>query len=174
MNKTVIKTLSYIGAAINEGQTHLGVRRGPDYIRYSGVFDSLKAIYKLPEIVDYGNFSWESVPPEDRLRSPVKHLVNNLHILDPLLKNLNTKVRQIHEKNLDSNLILSVGGDHSISLATTHASLSVHPDLKVIWVGANPDFANPYMKNIPNRNYHGMTASHLTGEFDLPGFEWLK
>lgn len=96
MNKTVIKTLSYIGAAINEGQPHLGVRRGPDYIRYSGVFDSLKAIYKVPEIVDYGNVSWESVPPEDRLRDSTKHVVNNLHILDPLLQTLNSKVRSIH------------------------------------------------------------------------------
>jgi len=59
-------------------------------------------------------------------------------------------------------------------LATTNASLSVHPNLKVLWIGANPDFTNPYVKGIPNLNYHGMTASHLTGVFDLPGFTWLK
>lgn len=33
MNKTLIKKLSYIGAAINQGQTKTGVARGPDSIR---------------------------------------------------------------------------------------------------------------------------------------------
>lgn len=38
MNRTVLKTLLYIGAAIKEGQPHKGVERGPDLIRHSGVF----------------------------------------------------------------------------------------------------------------------------------------
>lgn len=33
MNKTVLKTLSYIGAAINEGQPLKGAKKGPDVIR---------------------------------------------------------------------------------------------------------------------------------------------
>lgn len=33
MNRTVLKTLSYLGAAINEGQPLKGVKRGPDVIR---------------------------------------------------------------------------------------------------------------------------------------------
>lgn len=38
MNRTLLKTLSYIGAAIKEGQPHKGVERGPDILRKSGLF----------------------------------------------------------------------------------------------------------------------------------------
>lgn len=61
MNKTVLKTLSYVGAAINEGQPLKGVKKGPDVIRESGLFETLKKIYQVPNIKDYGNVSIDSV-----------------------------------------------------------------------------------------------------------------
>lgn len=33
MNRTLVKTLSYIGAAINEGQPMLGAKKSPQVIR---------------------------------------------------------------------------------------------------------------------------------------------
>ena len=62
MNKTILKTLSYVGAAINEGQPLKGVKKGPDVIRESGLFETLKNIYHVPNIKDYGNISIDSVP----------------------------------------------------------------------------------------------------------------
>ncbi len=38
MNRTVLKSLSYLGAAIREGQPLKGVKKGPDVVRQSGVF----------------------------------------------------------------------------------------------------------------------------------------
>ena len=41
-NKTIIKSLSYIGAGICEGQALKGVAKGPDIIRNSGIFGHLQ------------------------------------------------------------------------------------------------------------------------------------
>lgn len=62
MNRTILKTLSYLGAAINEGQPLKGVIKGPDVIRQSGVFETLRKIYKIENIIDYGNISFASLP----------------------------------------------------------------------------------------------------------------
>ena len=69
---------------------------------------------------------------------------------------------------------MTVGGDHSIGSATINAALSANPNLKVIWVDAHPDFANPYLKNTQGQNYHGMPVSHVSGVHELPGFKWMK
>lgn len=62
MNKTILKTLSYVGAAINQGQPLKGVKKGPDIIRETGIFQTLKNVYKIKEIKDYGNINIDSVP----------------------------------------------------------------------------------------------------------------
>ena len=93
MNKTVLNSLSYLGAAIREGQPLKGVKKGPDVIRNSGVFETLRKIHKINDIRDYGNISYELLPDTEAKRKPIKHMVNNLHVLDPLLKLLNTKLR---------------------------------------------------------------------------------
>lgn len=71
-------------------------------------------------------------------------------------------------------MILTVGGDHSLGSATINAALSANPNVKVLWVDAHPDFVNPYLKNTPSQNYHGMPLSHVSGVHQLPGFEWMK
>ena len=75
----------------------------------------------------------------------------------------------MHERE-DNNLVLTVGGDHSIGSATVHASLQKNPNLKVIWVGAHPDFCNPDLKTTEIQYYHGCALSHISGLFNLPGF----
>ena len=47
MNRTILKRLSYLGAAIHHGQPHRGVELGPDIIRHSGVFETLKKIHGI-------------------------------------------------------------------------------------------------------------------------------
>ena len=94
MNKTVVKTLSYVGAMIKEGQTKSGVMNGPNLIRSAGLFESLKKIYGVEEIKDYVNVSALQLPPEIINGPPVNHPIQNIHLLDPLLKNLNDVVYQ--------------------------------------------------------------------------------
>lgn len=93
--------------------------------------------------------------------------MQNIHVLDPLLGQLNKVIQKAMDQRQENNLILTVGGDHSIGSATVHASLKKNPNLKVIWVDAHPDFCN--LKN-QKQNYHGAPLSHVSGLYKLPGF----
>merc|ERR1740139_1059485 len=68
---------------------------------------------------------------------------------------------------------LTIGGDHSLGVATIGATLQVYPDLAVIWVDAHADANTP--ETSPSNHYHGMPAAHLLGWFQkpVPGFEWV-
>lgn len=101
-------------------------------------------------------------------------MVQNLHKVDPVLGALNRKLKHVFDEREDNEMVVTVGGDHSIGSATISAALSKYPDLKVIWVDAHADFVNPYLKGTPKQNYHGMPLSHVSGVMSLPGFNWLQ
>ena len=75
--------------------------------------------------------------------------------------------------NDDNALMLTVGGDHSVGVATIHALQSHYKDLRVIWVDAHPDFIDPTQSAY--YGYHGYPAGHACGlQFGaIPGFKWL-
>lgn len=56
VKQTVLKTLGFLGAAINQGQLVKGVEKGPSLIRNSGVFNLLNKNYGV-SIKDYGDIS---------------------------------------------------------------------------------------------------------------------
>ena len=73
----------------------------------------------------------------------------------------------------ESDLLLTVGGDHSIGSATISAALRANPGLKVIWVDAHPDTIDYKLRrpNVPlYDNYHGMPLSNVTGMSTFPDF----
>ncbi len=77
--------------------------------------------------------------------------------------------------------MLTVGGDHSIAAATIPAIRKKHNNLKIIWVDAHPDAADPGQKTphiLNSQNYHGMPLGHLMGvssAIDLNGdFSFIK
>lgn len=109
---------------------------------------------------------------------PVEFAVRNLNVLGPLLGRLSSKVNKIAKKSTE-DLLLTVGGDHSIGAATITGMRKVYPDLRVVWVDAHPDFTNSHLRN-PNKyfseNYHGMPLSHITGGTSIPSlpyWSWL-
>ena len=53
--------------------------------------------------------------------------------------------------NKIEDLLLTVGGDHSIGSATISAVKKTYADLRVVWVDAHPDCTNSHIRN-PN-NY---------------------
>ena len=71
------------------------------------------------------------------------------------------------------NLVLTLGGDHSIALATVAAALiETKGELSVIWVDAHEDFNTPQTSH--TGKFHGMPLAALCGFFDVheyPGFE---
>lgn len=100
----------------------------------------------------------------------IDHHVKNLHLLDPLLKQISLLGQKSISENPQS-ILVTVGGDHSIATGSIHSLLKIYPDLKVIWVDAHPDIINPAKSIYPG--YHGMPLSHLCGFAKLPGFDWL-
>tara|TARA_B100001059_G_C17837093_1_gene588996 strand:- start:6570 stop:7397 length:828 start_codon:yes stop_codon:yes gene_type:complete len=71
------------------------------------------------------------------------------------LKNLYNSVVAIEDP------VLTIGGDHSQSIATVQGSLFKEPATKVLWIDAHADI-NTYNKSI-TKNLHGMPLSVLTG-----------
>ncbi len=73
----------------------------------------------------------------------------------------------------EEEILLTVGGDHSIATGTIHGLLGKYSDLKVIWVDAHGDLIDASKSSYPG--YHGLPLSHLIGVNDkhIPGFEWL-
>ena len=109
---------------------------------------------------------------------PVDFAVRNLNVLGPLLGRIHHKVEEIVRKKTE-DLLLTVGGDHSIGSATVSGVMKVHKDLRVVWVDAHPDCTNSHVRNptkMHSENYHGMPLSHVTGMTsipDLPYWNWL-
>ena len=70
----------------------------------------------------------------------------------------------------EEEILLTVGGDHSIATGTIHGLLGKYSDLKVIWVDAHGDLIDASKSSYPG--YHGMPLSHLIGVNDssIPGF----
>jgi arginase len=96
-----------------------------------------------------------------------------------LLGRLHNKVASIAEKKSE-DILLTVGGDHSIGAATVTGMKKVHPNLKVVWVDAHPDCTDSRARTptkMHNENYHGMPLSHITGMTTipkLPYWSWLQ
>lgn len=55
--RSIFKAVSYIGAAIREGQDLVGVEEAPDALRKAGLFEALRKKFEV-EINDYGNISY--------------------------------------------------------------------------------------------------------------------
>ena len=127
------------------------------------------------EIVDYGDVRLEN---EKNLHPPVEFSVRNLNVLGPLLGKLHHQVANIVQKQSE-DMLLTIGGDHSIGAATVTGAKRVHPDLRVVWVDAHPDCTNSQLRNptkMHYENYHGMPLSHITGMAQipkLPYWSWL-
>jgi len=68
----------------------------------------------------------------------------------------------LHQRELNSNLVITIGGDHSISYSTVSSALDLYKDsLHVIWVDAHADI-NTQSTSVTG-SIHGMPVGHLMG-----------
>ena len=70
--------------------------------------------------------------------------------------------------------ILTIGGDHSVSMGSIAAMAQAHPDLVVLWIDAHADINTP--KSTQSGNLHGCPVAFLMQHADclrVPGFEWM-
>ena len=78
-------------------------------------------------------------------------------------------------ESMKGNVVLTLGGDHSIGLGTVAATAKAHTDtdIAVIWVDAHADINNS--DTTDSGNIHGMPVAWLVGaeKKQVPGFEWV-
>lgn len=72
------------------------------------------------------------------------------------------KLSDIHQTIDDP---ITLGGDHSIAMATIRSSLMKHADLKVLWIDAHADLNTPISSS--TKNMHGMPLSTLLGDSNI-------
>ena len=75
----------------------------------------------------------------------------------PYLKNY---ITHLLENSKRDDLILNLGGDHAISIATIPPMLKKYPNLKVIWIDAHADINSP--NESLSGNVHGMPIHYIS------------
>jgi arginase len=112
--------------------------------------------------------NYEQFQQEDEDNShPV---VKNIKYVSKVAEAVRDKIKKVCKKG---HLALTLGGDHSIGMATVSGATAVYPNLGVIWVDAHADINTA--ETTDSGNLHGMPVSLLMGlGSKIKGFEWLK
>lgn len=152
--------LSIFGASSHIGQTKEGVEIAPQWLRFHGAKEILDK--KFSKINDYGDFTPNIFMDEDKPLLDI-YLRYSLYLSD-----------NIYEAYTRGGRVLTIGGDHSIALASLNASLQVDEDVKVIWVDAHADI-NTFVTS-PSGNLHGMPLAFLFNiiNIDPSKTSWIK
>lgn len=87
---------------------------------------------------------------------------NNLKKNLNSINNLNSKIFNAVSETIENNLFpITIGGDHSIAIASSLASLDKNDNLGIIWIDAHGDF-NTFETTITG-NIHGLPLAAVTG-----------
>uniref|UniRef100_T1J6L7 Arginase n=1 Tax=Strigamia maritima TaxID=126957 RepID=T1J6L7_STRMM len=161
--------LGVLGVAFNRGQkSNVGVEYGPEVIRTTNFVRALED--ELGYVVnDYGN-----IHPPHPTKETLTNNVRNPEIVGQICEKVSLKVQEIYQ---NGDPLLTLGGDHSISIGTINGHSSVQPDLCLINVGAHADMNTAATSKTHNLN--GMANSFHVIELEpcktlLPGFEWMR
>ncbi len=124
-------------------------RHGPEALRGAGLIPILAA--QGLEVKDFGDL----IPPQgNSAHSPA---VRVQQVVEAARWQAETWVRK-HESG---NLMLTLGGDHSLSLGTLWALHQMDLSYEIVWVDAHGDFN--VIDTSPTGNPHGMVLSLAVG-----------
>ncbi|XP_076366680.1 arginase-1-like [Tachypleus tridentatus] len=160
--------IGIIGAPLSKGQRKSGVEKGPLAIRDGGLLEKMQGLGL--NVKDLGDVEITEVPDESVQQGKAIH--------SPTVGLVAKKVSEKVSKALRDNYIcLTLGGDHSLGLATIHGHSCVYPDLSVLWIDAHADI-NTVLTS-PTGNLHGMPCSFVLHGLEdhkipLSGLDWLK
>ena len=107
----------------------------------------------------YKGESYQQVQPEDIIKSRnLSDLRKNEYEIDQF----NTKLYQeIVKKEKEGYFPITIGGDHSIAVASALASAKVHDNIGIIWFDAHTDY-NTFETTVSG-NIHGLPLAAITG-----------
>lgn len=176
------KTVSIVGAPFSGGQPQGGVEKGPIRLVESGLANQLE---EMGYHVEYeANSDLESLKPAE---DPVVQNLKNPKFVSAVTHRL---AGQIEERAKQDKFVLTLGGDHSVALATVSGVFAAYPNACLIWVDAHAvsglvwssscywlydfqDINTP--EGTESGNIHGCPLSFLTGlSQDHPDFAWVK
>ncbi len=135
-----MKKITLIGAGSDLGVHIDGARNGPKKILAN--YSNYKTI-----LLEQDNNIKKSIDPTDLKKNLVE--VNNFN------KELYNKILE------ENNFCITIGGDHSIAIASGLASLKKHKNLGLIWCDAHLDY-NTFQTTITG-NLHGLPLACLNG-----------
>ncbi|APG86043.1 arginase [Sinorhizobium americanum] len=154
-----MKTITLIGAPIEEGSGRRGAAMGPTALRIAGI-DTVLA--------DLGH----TVHDEGDLRPlPARDLpnhagANNLQMVAAFARALNDTV---HDTARKGHFPIILGGDHALSMGSVSGMAryadEVGRPLFVLWLDAHADFNSP--STSPSGNMHGMPVAFFCGEAEF-------
>ena len=164
-----------IGACCNRGQQKLGVSKGPPFI-YKYIYDT-NHMYKdtSSKLLQKHNNIYTNVPKPNMdsiraFRMKDRDYMNTVDIYDYS----GTGYRELYELHnyylFQGKNVVTIGGDHSISISTAASSAQKYnDDLVLVWVDAHPDLHT--RESSTSKNMHGMSAGSILGLdniFDFP------
>ncbi len=111
---------------------------------------------------------------EELLRADKGHAVN-AHYRLALVEFNKSLYKKIIKLTGSTDIALTLGGDHAISIATMFATKKRHSDCVVVYIDAHPDCNNP--QSSPTGNIHGMPLATVLGDslysdFKLPKYRY--
>jgi arginase len=159
-------TVEVIGVSFSGGQPIDGVEYGPSLMIKAGILDQLQDlgwVVKCPEKLP----SYEHFKSSDEISDSK---IKNASEVSQVTKSVFSDMKKVCRKG---HFALTLGGDHSIALGTVAGSVSVYPDIGIIWVDAHGDINTPETSD--SGNFHGMPISFLMGIATKDKeFDWLK
>jgi len=139
------------GACYAGGQPHLGTGQAPGLIRETGLINNLQTLGC--NVIDHGNIESEIHGKEGvfAFNKEVAHTVTRILSQD--------------------QIVVTLGGDHSVGLGTVAGHLEHDPEAVVVWVDAHADINT--LVSSGSGNMHGMPVSFNIPSLNTGEPEWL-
>jgi arginase len=155
------RSLSIIGAPIEDGASRPGAIMGPAALRTAGLARALTELGHRVE--DRGDIGLSKAPPGIL---PATGGVRNMATIAEWSRLL---CRKTHDEMTLGRVPVVIGGDHSLSLGSVSGVArywrEIGRELFVLWLDAHADFNTPATS--PSGNMHGMAAAFLCREAGL-------
>ncbi|WP_331372421.1 arginase [Sinorhizobium chiapasense] len=154
-----MKTITLIGAPIEEGSGRRGAAMGPTALRIAGIDTVLAELGHT--VHDEGDV--RPLPARD-LANHAR--ANNLQMVAAFARALHDTVHDVARKGY---FPIILGGDHALSMGSV-SGMARHADevgrpLFVLWLDAHADFNSP--DTSPSGNMHGMPVAFFCGEAEF-------
>ncbi|MBO5476724.1 MAG: arginase [Clostridia bacterium] len=140
-----MRNIDIINACTDLGVAVDGASLGPDELTQGLKNDNINNIYKI-----YTDCSNKQTEKENKKKNLKRLNEFNERLYDAVLKSI-----------IAGNFPLTVGGDHSLVIASALASINRNKSLGIIWVDAHGDF-NTFDTTITG-NIHGLPLAAITG-----------